>query len=353
MCFTSQENLMKGLDKSGLKVRLVNKDNPDLHKHAPWQHIEVSSSTTPGFKSSSLGKSMNRWLVSCDKSSNCVAIVDWRLIKYLHATLSNKSIPWILLDRSPPADKGLLAKLQWPIWKKSWRLVSKTSNSCGSVVSPSHGKFVQDFVSISDEKIFTLPAGVDLEKFTPSKKTGEINLIYHGRLDRHRGVLALPMLVSKAKAKSIEVRLTLIGEGDCANQLRLIADSDDSITVYSQMPQDQLATHLQKATIGLLPMPDWNIWSISSPLKRGEYCASGLLIYGIDHDGHRFADTEKDWMKLVPQHDFHDEAIKWFSSLTEGELEKYSQQSRNYAEDNLSWQLSVDSLLSAIHELKS
>ena len=24
-------------------------------------------------------------------------------------------------------------------------------------------------------------------------------------------------------------------------------------------------------------------------------------------------------MKLVPQHDFHDEAIKWFSSLTEDE----------------------------------
>ena len=80
------------------------------------------------------------------------------------------------------------------------------------MVSPSHGKFVQDFVSISDEKIFTLPAGVDLEKFTSSKKTGGINLIYHGRLDRHRGVLALPMLVFKARAKGIEVRLTLIGE---------------------------------------------------------------------------------------------------------------------------------------------
>ena len=61
-----------------------------------------------------------------------------------------------------------------------------------------------------------------------------------------------------------------------------------------------------------------------------------MLIYGIDHDGHRFSDSKKEWMKLVPQHDFHDEAIKWFSSLTEGELEKYSQQSRNYAEDNLS-----------------
>ena len=62
---------------------------------------------------------------------------------------------------------------------------------------------------------------------------------------------------------------------------------------------------------------------IKSP-KRGEYCASGLLIYGIDHEGHRFADTEKDWMKLVPQHDFHDEAIKWFSSLAEDEIQKNS-----------------------------
>ena len=91
---------------------------------------------------------------------------------------------------------------------------------------------------------------------------------------------------------------------------------------------------------------------IKSPKKRRILC-KWTLIYGIDHEGHRFADTEKDWMKLVPQHDFHDEAIKWFSSLAEDEIQKHSQQSRKYAEDNLSWQLSVDSLLSAIHEVKS
>ena len=67
--------------------------------------------------------------------------------------------------------------------------------------------------------------------------------------------------------------LTLIGDGDCANQLRLIADSDESIAVYSQMPQDQLATHLQKATIGLLPMPGLEYMEhIKSAKKRRILC---------------------------------------------------------------------------------
>ena len=66
-------------------------------------------------------------------------------------------------------------------------------------------------------------------------------------------------------------------------------------------------------------------------LKEENIVQSGLLIYGIDHEGHRFADTEKDWMKLIPQHDFHDEAIKWFSNLAEDEIQKNSQQSRKYA----------------------
>ena len=353
MCFTSQENLLLGIHNSGLNVCLINKDRADLHEGLPWDHIEIKSSNITGFKSFSLARKMDSWLTSKSDSSESLAIVDWRLIKHLHKTLDKLKIPWILLDRSPPASNGLLAKLQWPIWKKAWRLVAKTNRSSGSVVSQLHCDFVQDHVSIQTEKIFILPAGVDLERFTPTQENKTMTLIYHGRLDSHRGVLALPQLISKAKEKNVQVKLILIGDGDCVKKLELIAKKETSIEIHSQMSREQLAIHLRRATIGLLPMPNRDIWRISSPLKMSEYCASGLLICGIDHDGHRFDGENKDWIKLCSQQDFHDAVIEWVSSLDDTMISEFSHKSRTYAEENLDWQFSVTTILTAIHKLKS
>ena len=117
------------------------------------------------------------------------------------------------------------------------------------------------------------------------------------------------------------------------------------------MSQDEVAGHLRDSTIGLLPMPELDVWAISSPLKRSEYCASGLLIFGIDHDGHRFDDNNYDWMKLVPQYDFHADCIDWLSKLAQPELSKLSQEARNFAEQELGWEHSVKALVECIQSL--
>ena len=43
-----------------------------------------------------------------------------------------------------------------------------------------------------------LQAGVDLSLFKPQPKRATLTMVYHGRLDRHRGVLACAMLAQKA-----------------------------------------------------------------------------------------------------------------------------------------------------------
>ena len=352
MCFTSQRYMAEGLQDSATDVYFINHDDETKHRAESWQHISIKASKTPGFKSSSLAKNMSAWLRKQSFDSNCVAIVDWRLIAKISSVLKQYGIPWILLDRSPPADRGFLAKLQWPIWRNAWKLVAKSEVAIGSVVSFSHQQYVKNKISIDDSKLFQLPAGVDLEKFTNGKKDENLILIYHGRLDKHRGVLALPMLIKKAESQNLKINLKLIGQGNCYQQLSNIAATEKAIEVYPQMSQTELSKHLKTATIGLLPMPNYKIWTISSPLKRSEYIASGLLIYGIEHNGHKFADKEVSWMKLAPQHDFHDEAINWIKQLNNESIADLSAKSRQYAEENLGWSHTILRLKQAIQSVK-
>ena len=349
MCFTSQRELALGLIKNGYSVQFINKDKENSHSNYDWDHVSIEYTNVAGLKSSSLAKNMAKWLSKQTLADATVAVVDWRLIAKLHGQLTEKKIPWVLLDRSPPADQGILARLQWPVWRKAWKLVNKSNNSCGTVVSSDHEKFTMDKNQISSNKLFQISAGVDLEKFSPGESTGQLRLIYHGRLDKHRGVLALPMLVRKAITAGLYISLKLIGDGDCFSDLQKIASDFDEITVFPTMSTEEVAHHLRESDIGILPMPELDMWAISSPLKRSEYCASGLLIFGIDHNGHRFDGHQKPWMRLVPQYDFHDEGVKWLSALTLNQISDLSKQSRQYAEENLSWDVSVNSLISAIH----
>ena len=71
------------------------------------------------------------------------------------------------------------------------------------------------------------------------------------------------------------------------------------------MPQPQLAKQLGACHLGLLPMPDREVWRLASPLKRSEYLAAGLSVFGIEHNGHALDGVEKAWFTLVPQEDFH------------------------------------------------
>jgi glycosyltransferase involved in cell wall biosynthesis len=228
----------------------------------------------------------------------------------------------------------------------------KGNSSCGCVVSEAHRNFVIHKTGAHTESIVTLPAGVDLEQFQSGDRFEKLTLIYHGRLDRHRGVMALPMLLRKSQSLGIDAELILVGEGDAFSGLQAIAENDASIKLKPSLPQKELAKLLSHCHVGLLPMPERKVWTIASPLKRSEYAASGLLIFGIDHAGHRFTtDEELGWMNLVPQDEFHDAGGKWLAHVQDSDFEALSRKSRMFAEKNLAWERTVEALDNAIHSL--
>ena len=345
LCSTTQTALGEGLVALGHQVTIINADQEGSHVDYSWSHTSIPCRAIRGRKAHVLGKGMRHWLSNYQANHETIAIVDWRVASSLSKLLKIKSIPWILMDRSPPADRGILAKLQWPVWKKSWNLVRKENAILGCVVSPSHGEFVHSNTGVLQNKMVEIEAGVDINLFKPGGKNDILTLVYHGRLDQHRGVLTLPILLEKLRQNDVQARLLLIGEGDSFDALQRMAISRNDIEVHSTLSKILLSEKLGRSHIGLLPMPKSKIWSLASPLKRGEYAASGLLVFGIDHSGHRFnAEFDPSWMYLVPQEDFYIDGIKWIQSLTTESIQSLSQSSREYAEQNLMWASSIEKL---------
>jgi len=345
LCSTTQSSLGEGLVSRGHQVIFINSDKKGSHAEYSWSHVPIQSQAIRGRKTQVLGKKMRQWLSHFESSDQTVAIVDWGIASCLSPMLKEKAIPWILMDRSPPADTGILGRLQWPMWKKAWKLVRDKNAHSGCVVSSAHVDFVHSRTGTLLENMVILPAGVDVSLFKPGIKNEILTLTYHGRLDRHRGILSLPMLLEKLRQNEIKAKLVLIGEGDAFEGLARMAEDRSDMEVIAPLPSHEVAAKLACSHIGLLPMPKTKVWALASPLKRSEYAASGLLIFGIDHLGHRLREEiQPSWIHLVHQENFHLDGVKWIQSLVPENIQSLSKESRRYAVQNLDWEYSVEKL---------
>ena len=87
-------------------------------------------------------------------------------------------------------------------------------------------------------------------------------------------------------------------------------------------------------------MPDKRIWRLASPLKRGEYLASGMIVLGINHTGHQM-DKSDNWLELFDENKFVQSSVEFISNLDLEHLRESQKNARKYAESNLDWSYSV------------
>ena len=331
LCSTTQINLANGLSEKGHTVTFYSPGSVDGVR---FQHICTIQSKVSGFKSSSIVKNLSAKIDDLNKAD--VVLIDWTLWDLA----SRISKPTILIDRSPPADSGILAKLQWRPWSKAWSKANK-----GIAVSSAHSKFVTEITKFNGKSIQVIPAGVDLDLFQPGNKDGPIKLAYHGRVDVHRGVMSLPMILAGLHSQGIEATLHIHGTGDALERLKGI--DLEGLVVTDAIPQEDIAAKLATYDVGLLPMPEHKVWSLASPLKRSEYLASGMVVCGIEHTGHTI-NNAGDWLQLYTQNEFITNTVSWIKSLDRETLSSLQSESRKYAEESLAWSHSIDALESII-----
>ena len=348
LCSTTQRGLIEGLLELGHRVSFVNGDATVPLHHAAFTHVPLSSKALRGFQARALGKAMGVWLrgQTIDQATT-VVLVEWRVVRQVAPVLNAMGVPWTLIDRSPPADPGLLGRLQWRSWSQAWKLAKRVGVP-GLVVSAAHQVFVAQ--KTGHQRATVIQAGVNLNRFKPAEKRTTFTMVYHGRLDRHRGLLACAMLAQKARTEGLEVDMMFIGEGDLFPALERLANATDFIHVHKPMSQEELAPLLGSCHLGLLPMPKRTAWMLASPLKRSEFLASGLPVFGIDHQGHRLAGVDSDWFTLAPQEDFHEDGLEVLQRHLNTERQ-HSTAARAYAEEHLSWSVSVDALMGVLVDL--
>lgn len=345
LCGTTQIALLDKLSQYSEQVEIWARGEYELNEK--WGLVSFPDDSKIGFQTKNLAKHF--LLSKQDLSKFQHVLIDWPLVRYLGKKI-NEFESWSLIDRSPPADKGILSKLQWRDWKFAWRKYRDSENSkLAMVVSREHEEFVKDKIGKSVDNITIVNAGVDINKFNSSnhRSMDPLKLVYHGRLDVHRGVLSLPFISHILDQKGIKHELHLIGNGNASTKIGEMIKGNESIYLHDSMTHDEISEFLQGCHIGCLPMPsDYEMWKISSPLKLSEYLSSGLLVVGIDHTGNRFDEDLKS-IHLEPKESFVKGSAEWIKSVLDDQnFPSLSQLSRNFAEDNLDWNLTTADFIS-------
>ena len=342
LCATTQKSLAKGLVNKGHKLTFVNPDPHGSHEGHPWIHQGLSVKSIPGLKSLSVGRKMANWLKQNPPSPDTIAILDWRIANKLAQQLDKFSIPWILMDRSPPADGNILSRLQWYFWKRSWNMVKKRPDGVGCVVSNSHKEFIINKLSIEEKKLIPIPAGVDLELFKVGDKKPSLQLSYHGRVDKNRGLMELIKIHSQLLKEGLDVTLNIHGKGNARPIIQNY--QSEKVNITDSLETDKLAKLSSSYDIGFLPMPNRKVWRLASPLKRSEYLASGMIVLGIDHSGHQIEDSG-DWLQLFDEDNFVESSVRVIKNLETIKLRELQKGARLFAESTLDWSKSVDILV--------
>lgn len=357
LCSTTQIELLERLSLEGYKIRALGPDQPV--SQIRWEHVKIKQSRLKGRKGSSLANNIVKFLEK--NLGNCdLLFVDWALVGKVGAFADRNNIPWICIDRSPPADSGFLSALQSRVWRKAWKYVSESTKSrnClgGTVVSKSHKDLISNEFQLKSGELCILMAGVNLSLFNAKandERCSGLNLVYHGRIDRNRGIMNLPLILERLLEKDIDARMHFIGDGDVYHLLENISRTQPNLILHGKLNHNEIPEKINNYQIGLLPMPPISAWAIASPLKRSEYLASGLVVLGIKHPGHYLPNdhSNPEWYVLIEQQNFVQDAVTQIMEWEiKGHYSKMGSKSRTYAEENLDWDIIIKSLTKWIYQ---
>ena len=350
-CATTPIAFANGLIESGFTLTIINPESEGAHSDAAWEHIGLEVNAVRGFQSRTFSKKVLEYFQSMELDFDAY-MMDWQVGDKVGEVLAQQNRPCFLMDRSPPADTGILAKLQWKDWKNAWKLVKSGLFTSGFVVSNAHLRFVSQSLNIPATNIAALEAGVTMrdDALPRSRQNGETwKFVYHGRLDKHRGIINFMSHIVAWNRVGIPCHLTLVGEGTAVSVIKKKqAKHPDLFTLKGRMPQQNVLEQLKEYHIGILPMPATKIWKLASPLKRGEYLASGLMIIGVDHEGHRFETDVGSWMQLHDASILRTKISSFLNSISNEEFTEYSESAIQYAHEHLSWSKRVELLANSI-----
>ncbi len=320
----SRHGIANALNTFGWDVMWMSPSGGDYH---------VKRSRILGFGHYSFNRSVRKMLRSLDLGDFDLAIVEWTAVSGSVQQLQNSGLPWILMDRSPPVSTKLIGWIQNLQYREAWNMARVFASGCAV-----KSEYLAENQPWSGKRAI-VPAGVSVEDFTCSKMSNDPWAVVHGSISKEREL---------TKLWSICKKIRFIGEGNDAKRLSKLG-----ATVEGPYESKELAQRLAQCDVGVLHLPDRDVWRNASPLKVAEYAAAGLPVVASEVSGlEKFRNSE--WIKLIPLGDDQacKDALEELLGMDASERLRIGKLARAEAEQSMTWVHCSEELNTLLHEVK-
>jgi len=185
-------------------------------------------------------------------------------------------------------------------------------------------------------------SGVDFEHFKPLPRPEEhsnFRLMYHGKVDVHRGIHHI--IKAMALLDRMDIELYLLGALDEMAELKKLAKRlklTGRVFFHPTVPYQDVPAWINRMDAGILPFPHWPPWNTCSPIKLFEYLACGKPVVATSIPAHKSVLGGKSFAFLAPAAGPVGlaDAIQEAAS-PENNFKKMAEDARNFVKMNFGW----------------
>ena len=144
-------------------------------------------------------------------------------------------------------------------------------------------KLVNEYYSVSDNRISIVTNGTDLEKFYNTRENNK-RVIFSGAMYHHRGIDILLDCASEVIDKINDVEFLLLGDGPEMMKLQEFVSKNNlskNIIFKGWVQREEIPQFLAKSSIGIGPLRSTDVTKGALPIKVLEYMASSLPILAM------------------------------------------------------------------------
>jgi glycosyltransferase involved in cell wall biosynthesis len=149
---------------------------------------------------------------------------------------------------------------------------------------------------VNRTKSHLVPSGVDVKRFSPTKKQNgslklPIDIVYIGTISPSRKLeICIDALASNDM--STDVKFHFVGSGPEEYETRLKKRAEKKgvshcIVFHGYIDHDSIPEILDNMDVAISPLPKYDSYEVSSPVKLFEYISMGLPILCTDIGAHR------------------------------------------------------------------
>jgi len=185
-------------------------------------------------------------------------------------------------------------------------------------------------------------SGVDVDLFKPQnlKNNNKFRIMYHGVISKNRGIQNVVKALEILKAYDIE--FILVGSGKGISELKNLASKfklENKVNFKAPVSYEEVPKWINCVDVGILPLPEWEGWSTSSPIKLFEYLACGKPVILTKIPAHFNILSGKDfifWADTSSPECIAEAILKAFKNRIH--FMNLGKQARNCAKLNYSWE---------------